>query len=143
MRKTAKTKKPDGNTAYATGKILLEQPEEEGGIIKDVKYRPLENDICSHIVDGIIYINSRHYLNKVVFGPDEKSYVEKIEKDRTAQYRFSAVVVEQGVFRLAEQSYLDDKLPIDSAAPVTSLRQFIDKQTNLAAPKIIKAFMTK
>ncbi len=142
-RITAKTKKPDGNTVYATGKILLEQPEEEGGIIKDVKYRPLENDMCSHIVDGIIYINSNHYLNKVVFGPDEKSYAQKIDNDRTAQYRFSAVVVEQGVFRLAEQSYFDDALQINPEAPVTSLREFIDKQTNVAAPKIIKAFMTK
>jgi hypothetical protein len=141
-RITAKTRKPDGTIAYATGKILLEQSE-EGGIIRDVKYQRLENDMCSQIVDGIIYINSEHYLNRIVFGPDQKSYYQKIDNDQTAQYRFSAVVVEQGVFRLAEQSYFDDKLHINPAAPVTSLREFIDKQTNMAAPKIIKAFMSR
>lgn len=139
----AKTKKPDGKITHATGKILLEQPEEEGGIIKDVKYRPLENDMCSDISNGIIYINSNHYLNKIVFGPDVRSYHEKIDNDRTAQYRFSDLVVEQGVFRLAEQNYIDNELIIDPEAPITSLRKFIDMQTNVAAPKIIKAFMTK
>lgn len=142
-RIAAKTKKPDGTLAYATGKILLEQPEEEKGIIEDVKYRPQGNGKCSDLVNGIIYIYSDHFLNNIVFGPDEKTYNQKIDNDRTAQYRFSALIVEQGVFRLAEQSYFDDKLHINPEAPVTSLREFIDKQTNVAAPKIIKAFMSR
>lgn len=140
---TAKTKKPDGSTAYAEGRIILEQPEETGGIIKDVKYRNLGNEKCSDFVDGIIYINSNHHLNKVVFGADQEEYNKKIDEDRTAQYRLAALVVEQSVFRLAEESHNKGQLVVVDSAPVTSLREFIDQKTHQFAPKILKALMTK
>lgn len=106
-------------------------------------YWNLGNEKCSDLVDGHIYINSNHYLNKIVFGADQESYNQKIEKDSTAQYRLSALVVEQSVYRLAEDSYIRNRLVLNDLAPVTSLREFIDQKTHPLAPKIVKALMTK
>ncbi len=139
----ATTKRPDGNIAEAEARIVLEEPEDAGGMIKDVKYLPLEDEKCSHLVDGIVYINSNHFLNRMVFGPTVKEYNQKIDDDVTAQYRFASLVLEQAVYRLAEESYRDNKLILPSAAPVTGLRDFIDTHTHRFAPKIVKAFMTK
>lgn len=140
-RITAETKKPDGLIARAEARILIEQREETGGMIKDVKYVPLENQKCSDLVDGIIYINSNHHLNRLVFGANKEEYGKMIEKDRTAQYRFSAVIVEQSVFRLAEDSYTRNQLIFRPDAPVTSLREFVDAKTHQLSPKVTKIFM--
>jgi hypothetical protein len=102
----------------------------------------LGNEKCSDLVDGIIYINSNHHLNRVVFGANQDEYNKRIDKDRTAQYRLSSLVVEQSVFRLAEDNHNKGRLAID-AAPVTILREFIDQKTHQFAPKILKALMTK
>lgn len=107
-----------------------------------MKYQNLGNEKCSDLVDGIIYINSNHYLNRVVFGT-EQEYTEKLENDHTAQYRLSALVVEQSVFRLAEDSYTRNQLVLNDLAPVTSMREFIDQKTHQFAPKILRALMTK
>lgn len=140
---SATTKRPDGTIAQTIGRIVLAQPEETTGIIRDVRYRSLGNSKCSDLVDGIIYINSDHHLNRVIFGTSQDEYNKKIDEDRTAQYRLSSLVVEQAVFRLAEDSYNKGRLAIVDAAPVTSLREFIDQKTHQFAPKILKALMTK
>jgi len=113
-----------------------------GGIIRRVSYIPLENQKCSDLVDGVIYINSNHYLNRVVFGRDEQEYAQNLEKDKTAQYKFSSLIVEQSVFRLAEEDHRNNKLIISDEAPVTNLREFVDKKTHEISPKIIKVFFT-
>ncbi len=141
-RVVAETKKPGGSITHAEGRIIIEQEEDTGGMIKDVKYGPLENEKCSDLVNGVIYINSNHFLNCAVFGT-EKEYTENLKNDKTAQYRFSSLVLEQAVFRLAEKGYLDNKLALNQAAPVTSLRAFIDEKTHQYAPKVLRAFMTK
>ncbi len=140
---SAATKKPDGSLVVAEGRIALAQPEESAGIIRDVKYRDLANEKCSDLVDGIIYINSNHQLNRVVFGANQDEYNKKVDEDRTAQYRLAALVVEQSVFRVAEDSHNKGRVVIVDAAPVTSLREFIDQKTNQFAPKILKALMTR
>lgn len=139
----ATTKKPDGTLVEAGARIVLEEPEDAGGMIKEIRYENLGNDKCSDLVDGIIWINSNHFLNRVVFGPTQKEYGQKIEDDATAQYRFAALVVEQSVYRLAEESHRENKLVLATAAPVTSLREFIDTHTHKFAPRIVKHFMTK
>ncbi len=138
----ATTKLATGALVEAEGRILLEQPEETGGIIKDVKYRNLRNEKCSDLVDGVIYINSNHYLNRLVFG-SEMDYKDRLGNDHTAQFRFASLVLEQAVFRLAEDSYIRNQLPLNDRAPVTSLREFIDQKTHQFAPKIVRAFMKK
>jgi len=137
----ATTKKPDSSLAYAHGRIVLEE-QQDAGIIKDVRYQELGNQKCSDLVDGIIYINSGHYLNRFVFGT-EQQYTKRIEEDHTAQYRLSLLMVEQSVFRLAEESYLESKLVLNDRAPVTSLREFIDQKTHQFGPKIINALVIK
>jgi hypothetical protein len=139
----ATTKRPHGVMVEAGARIVLEEPEDAGGMIKDVRYENLGNDKCSDLVDGIIWINSSHFLNRLVFGPTKTVYSQKIEDDATAQYRFASLVLEQSVYRLAEESYRDNKLVLPPAAPVTSLREFIDTYTHKFAPRIVKAFMTK
>jgi len=141
-RIVADTKKPDGSIVHSEGRIIIEQPEDSGGMIKRVEYTPLDNQKCSDLVDGIIYINSNHSLNKMVFGSMEE-YKQKLDKDRTAQYKFSEVIVEQSVFRLAEDSYTKNKLTIRPDAPVTSIREFVDKKTHELAPKIMRVLMTR
>jgi hypothetical protein len=64
-----------------------------------------------------------------------------LAKDHTAQYRFSALIVEQAVFRLAEEMYINNKLSIGTEAPVSVLREFIDRNTQKYAPKILRVFM--
>ena len=139
----ARTKKPDGSAAYAEGRIVLEEPEETGGMIKDVEYRELQSDRCSDLVDGKIYINSNHFLNRVVFGPTKSDYLERIGESPVAQYRFASLVLEQAVYRLAEETHTKGRLVILTDAPVTSLREFIDTHTQKFAPRIVKAFVTK
>lgn len=139
----AMTKKPDGSIARAEGRIVLEEPEETGGLIRDVRYRDLENDKCSDFVDGIIYINSRHYLNKVVFGVSQADYYQRINDNPTAMYRFASLVLEQAVYKLAEETHSQGGLVLSTDAPVTSLREFIDTRTQKFAPRIVKTFVTK
>jgi hypothetical protein len=74
----AETKTPTGKLVSAHATITVIQPEADGGLIKDVKYRDLENSKCSDLVDGIIYINSSHTLNREVFGGTQKEYSELI-----------------------------------------------------------------
>ncbi len=89
----ATTKKPDGSLAYADARIVLEEPE-EGGIIRKVEYQDLGNQKSSDLVDGVIYINSSHHLNRFVFGTDQQ-YAKRVEEDYTAQYRLSLIMIEQ------------------------------------------------
>ena len=112
-------------------------------MIKDVEYRELQSDRCSDLVDGKIYINSNHFLNRVVFGPTKSDYLERIGESPVAQYRFASLVLEQAVYRLAEETHTKGRLVILTDAPVTSLREFIDTHTQKFAPRIVKAFVTK
>lgn len=138
----ARTKKPGGGEVIALGRIVLEEPDDSGGMVRKVEYRDLHNDKCSDLVDGIIYINSRHCLNRFVFGPTEKEYFERIGEDATAQYRFASLVLEQAVYRLAEEQHREGR-PVIFGSPVTDLRKFVDEHTQKFAPKILKAFVTK
>jgi hypothetical protein len=140
-RVMGETKTPTGKLVSAHATITVVQPEADGGLIKDVKYRDLENSKCSDLVDGIIYINSSHSLNREVFGGTQKEYSELIKVDRTAQYRLSTILVEQSVFRLAEDWHLKSKLLLVPHAPVTSMREFVDEKTNELAPKLLKVLV--
>lgn len=139
----AATKISGGKVVLAFANIIVEQTEYEGGHIRDVQYRELESSKCSDLVDGIIYINSLHSLNKEVFGRTQKEYSESVKQDRTAQYRLATILVEQSVFRLAEEYYLKSKLSISTNAPVTSLREFVDENTNALAPKLLRVLLVK
>jgi hypothetical protein len=137
----AETKTPSGKTATALVVVVIDQ-EEETGLIRDVKYRDLGNQKCSDLVDGIIYINSSHALNRSVFGGTHEDYKKMVENDRTAQYRLCSIITEQSVFRLAEDFYLKNKLAIPWTAPVTSIREFVDSKTHEFAPKLLKILIT-
>ena len=106
-------------------------------MVKDLQYVPLEDEKCSDLVGGVLYINSRHYLNARVLGKDKKEFDEKLKADPLGQYRVATVMVEQAVFRLAEEWYVNGKMTLENAAPVTSMRGFIDKKTHQYAPKIV------
>lgn len=138
----ARTKKPGGGEVYAEGRIVLEEPEDSGGMVRDVQYRDLGNDKCSDLVDGIVYINSRHQLNRFVFGPTQKEYLERIGEDPTAQYRFASLVLEQAVYRLAEEQHRENRLVL-GGSPVTDLRKFVDEHTQKFSPKILNKFVTR
>lgn len=140
-RVMAETKTPAGKVVTAMGTVTIDQ-EEEGGLIKDIKYRDLGNQKCSDLVDGIIYINSGHALNSAVFGPTQEDYKKSVDADRTAQYRLCSIVTEQSVFRLAEDWHLKNKLLILQTAPVTSIREFVDAKTHEFAPKLLKILVT-
>jgi len=139
----AETKSPGGKLARAEGRIILEEPEDEGGLIRDVKYKDLGSDKCSDLVNGIIYINSGHTLNRVVFGLNDSQYHDAIANKSVAQYRFASLVLEQAVYRLAEENHTKGKLVLETDAPVTSLREFIDTHTQKFAPRILNAFVNK
>lgn len=137
----AETKTPAGKVVTAIATLTLDQ-QDEGGLIKKVEYRDLDNQKCSDLVDGCIYINSAHALNRSVFGATKDEYAKKVDSDRTAQYRLCAVVTEQSVYRLAEDLYLKNKLSFPSTAPVTSMREFVDAKTYEFAPKLLKILVT-
>jgi len=138
----AETKIGGGEIIRAECKILTEQPDESGGMIRECKYVELEDGKCTDLIDGIIYINSKHSVNKMVFGT-EIEYKSRMDNDKTAQFRFAALIVEQSVYNYAERNVLDNKLIIDYNAPVTSLRKFIDEKTHEWSPKIFKVLITK
>lgn len=137
----AETKTPAGKVVTAIATLTIDQ-QEEGGLIKRIEYRDLGNQKCSDLVDGCIYINSAHTLNRAVFGPTKEDYVKSVEGDRTAQYRLCAVVTEQSVYRLAEDYYLKNRLLLVPTAPVTSMREFVDAKTHEFAPKLLKILVT-
>jgi hypothetical protein len=135
----ATTKLPSGKIVTAEAVVVIDQ-EEEGGLIRDVKYRDLGNLKCSDLVDGIIYINSGHALNNSVFGATQDDYKAKVEDDKTAQYRLCSIITEQSVFRLADDLYVNNKLSLGTA-PVTSVREFVDAKTHEFAPKLLRILM--
>ena len=137
----AETKTPAGKVVTAIATLTLDQ-QDEGGLIKKIEYRDLGNQKCSDLVDGCIYINSTHSLNRSVFGATKEEYAKKVDSDRTAQYRLCAVVTEQSVYRLAEDFYLKNKLLLVPTAPVTSMREFVDAKTHEFAPKLLKILVT-
>ncbi|MGA8153295.1 MAG: hypothetical protein WB952_20255 [Terriglobales bacterium] len=137
----AETKIPAGKVVTAVATLTLDQ-EDEGGLIKDIKYRSLGNQKCSDLVDGVIYINSDHTLNRAVFGTTQEDYAKKMDTDRTAQYRVCTVITEQSVYRLAEDLVFKNKLLLVPTAPVTSMREFVDAKTNEFAPKLLKILVT-
>jgi len=137
---TAATKLPSGRIVKAEGMVVIDQ-ENEGGFIREVKYRNLENQKCSDLVDGVIYINSVHALNYSVFGATQDDYAKNVENDRTAQYRLCSIITEQSVFSLADDLYLNNKLSL-GAAPVTSIREFVDSKTHEFAPRLLRILMT-
>ena len=137
----AETKTPAGKVVSAIATLTIDQ-QEEGGLIKRIEYRDLGNQKCSDLVDGFIYINSAHTLNRAVFGPTKEDYIKRVEDDRTAQYRLCTVVTEQSVYRLAEDYYLKNKLLLVPTAPVTSMREFVDAKTHEFAPKLLKILVT-
>lgn len=137
----AETKTPAGNVVTAIATLTIDQ-QEEGGLIKRIEYRDLGNHKCSDLVDSRIYINSSHALNRSVFGETKAQYAEKVDGDRTAQYRLCAVVTEQSVYRLAEDFYLKNKLLLVPTAPITSMREFVDEKTHDFAPKLLKILVT-
>jgi len=141
----AETKTPEGREVSAIAKVLIEQSESKGGggIIKDVRYEELESAMCSAFAGGTIWINSAHSMNREVFGENQKDYDEMVKTDTTAQYRLSTILVEQGVFQLAEKVHLDGKLYISPDAPITDMRKFVDERTNELAPKIFKVILKK
>ncbi len=136
----ATTKLSDGRIVQGRGVIVIEEPEPEGGFVRDIKYRDLGPTKASDLVDGIIYIGSTHSLNRSVFGPDQASCDLRVKDDLTAQYRYAAIVVEQAVYSLAERSLLENKLGLGDA-PITNIRAFIDAHTHQFAPKILKILM--
>lgn len=136
----AETKIPSGRVVTAAVMTIIDQ-EKEGGLIREVKYRDLENQKCSDLVDGVIYINSGHALNSSVFGRTQDDYARAVEGDRTAQYRLCSIITEQSVFRLADDMYLNNKLTL-GAAPVTSVREFVDSKTYEFAPRLLKILVT-
>src|SRR5262249_30258711 len=69
----AETKTPAGKVVTAVASLTLDQSD-EAGLIKDIKYRPLGNQKCSDLVDGVIYINSDHTLNRAAFGATQEDY---------------------------------------------------------------------
>lgn len=140
-RVLAETKTPAGRAVSAIATLTIDQ-QEEGGLIKRIEYRDLGNQKCSDLVDGCIYINSAHTLNRAVFGLTKEDYVKNVEDDRTAQYRLCAVVIEQSVYRLAEEYYLKNRLLLVPTAPVTSMREFVDAKTHEFAPKLLKILVT-
>ena len=137
----AETKIPAGKIVTAIATLTLDQ-QDEGGLIKKIEYRDLGNQKCSDLVDGCIYINSAHSLNRAVFGATKEEYSKKVDSDHTAQYRLCAVVTEQSVYRLAEDLHLRNKLLLVPTAPVTSMREFVDAKTDEFAPKLLKILVT-
>lgn len=137
----AETKTTSGKLVTAVASLSIDQ-EEVGGLIKRIDYRDLENHKCSDLVDGCIYINSRHALNNSVFGANKESYNKSVESDHTAQFRLCSIITEQSVFRLAEDQHLKNKLLILPNAPVTSIREFVDDKTHEFAPRLLKILVT-
>jgi len=137
-RIVAETKGEEGEILKANGKIQISEIEEEPGLVRDVKYLPLE-EVSSQYVAGIIYINSEHPLNNQVFGADETDMWKKVKEDKTAQYRLGLIILEESVSRLAEKAASEGKIKLVS--PVTDIRRFIDLHTNILAPKVLKVIM--
>lgn len=134
----AETKRPDGTLVRAEVRMFLEQLETDTGMVKKWEYEPLENMVCSQFADGVIWINSVHNLNKYVFGASKPDFIKSTESDKTAQYRLASLVVEQAVFSRVEKMYIENEVQINERAPVTSMRETIDRLTHELVPKVVK-----
>jgi hypothetical protein len=142
-RLTAETKLHDGSIVHAEGQVIIEQPEEAGGLIREVKYRQLDQLKCSDFAMGTIYINSNHSMNNIVFGANREEYLKQIEIDKAAKYRLANIMVEQAVFRYIEDAHTRNKIALNPAAPVSSLRLQIDEKSHELGKKILKILISK
>lgn len=142
-RLAAETKLHDGSTVHAEGQVIIEQPEEGGGVIREVKYRPLDQLKCSDFSAGKIYINSNHSMNSMIFGATQEEYIKQIHADKAARYRLANIMVEQTVFEYMEQAFLKNQVTLNPATPVSSLREHIDAKSHELGRKILKILMSK
>lgn len=139
----AETKLHDGSVVHAEGQVIIEQHEEQAGLIREVKYRPLDELKCSDFAMGIIYINSNHSMNYIVFGANREEYLKQIEIDKAARYRLANIMVEQAVFRWLEDARIRNKVTLNPNSPVSSLRQQIDEKSHELGKKVLKILMSK
>jgi len=83
-----------------------------------------------------------HSLNNIVFGASAAEYHKKIKNDKTAQYRLANIIVEQAVFKYVEEAHLRNKVSINPAAPVSSIRLQIDEKSHNLGKKVLKILIS-
>ncbi len=147
-RVEAKAKSKTFGKFMSEAEIRIREPDpnENEGRFKRPEYEALDRHSVAELdtMDGIIYVNSRHPLNRTVFGPDKASWKQKLDEDRVAQARLADICLEVALFHvMAEKSQRGGAqgLQLDEHDPIGSVRNQIEEWRFKYGPRVYEAIV--
>lgn len=130
------------------GRIRLDEPDpNEGGFFQRVEYDELDDSAPSKFAAGVITVNMLDPLNAIVFGTggtkDEsrKEFDRRLSRDPKAQQRLASLLLEEMSFRMVQQLFDDNKLPLPSRREITAIHDEIDKHKFKLAAELYRALV--
>lgn len=133
---------------FAQGQIRLDEPDpNEGGFFQRVEYDELDDSAPSKFAAGVITVNMLDPLNAIVFGTgatkeaSRKEFDRRLSRDPKAQQRLASLLLEEMSFRMVQQLFDDNKLPLPSQREITAIHDEIDKHKFKLAAELYKALV--
>lgn len=133
---------------FAHGQIRLDEPDpNEGGFFQRVEYDELDDSAPSKFAAGVITVNMLDPLNGMVFGTGEtkeesrKEFDRRLSRDPKAQQRLASLLLEEMSFRMVQQLFDDNKLPLPSRREITAIHDEIDKHKFKLAAELYRALV--
>jgi len=137
----------DRRSFQSSAQINIEEhePPSGAGIFNDIDYdgssRPLAC-IFEGRASGKLIVNSRHPLNKSIFGKDRVEFRESAGNNVEAQMRLAEVVLDECIYHIAATKYGksgEQGLTLRQD-PITDIRNFIEEKKFKIGPKIYRHF---
>jgi hypothetical protein len=130
--------KVGNETLMATATIRLDEPE-DGGFFKDIKYDEIDPKAPSQLAAGIITVNIKDPLNRVVFGDTKEDFDKRVSTKIEAQQRLASLLLEEASFRALEQLYKDNKVNFADRREIGEVHEKIDAYKFESAGDVYKA----
>jgi len=136
----------DGKLVYATGKIEIGEVQSEGdGFFERAEYVELDQKVAGTVSERTIYINSKHPVNKRIFGKSKKNFDEKVMDDMDAQLRYAELLLDIVVFytaQIKESKGGEQGFVLRPNMYVQDIQGLVDRNKYELAPKVYKAIVT-
>jgi hypothetical protein len=137
---------PDVITAQ--GRIRLDEPDpNESGFFQRVEYDELDDAVPSKFAAGVITVNMLDELNKALFGTGatkedaRREFDRRLSRDPSAQQRLASLLLEEMSFRMLQQLFDDNKLPLPREREISAIHDEIDKHKFKLAKELYRALV--
>jgi hypothetical protein len=127
---------PQPLTAEAS--IRLDEPE-DGGFFKDVKYGEIDPRAPSQFAAGVITVNDKDQLNRLVFGDSQAEFDKRVSSRIEAQQRLATLLLEEASFRALQQRYDENKVLLAQGREVGAVHEEVDKYKFESAADVYRA----